>query len=138
MTESANPVRGEIALALGESGKEYVLRPTFAAIQAIEEKTGKGLLRLSRDGATGDLTLTETAIIANECIRAQGKATGDAIMAAYDTARVAELIHAAEGGIAATMGRLSVLLALAATGEYTPAGELKPVKEQMAESGPTH
>lgn len=124
MTE-ANEERGEIALDL--SGVEYVMRPSYQAIQAIEAKTGKGLLALARDAA--DLTLTEAAIIATECIKAHGKHTGDEMRARYSPDKIAELMLETDGGLAACLGRLSALLMVAATGGYTATGELKAAKQ---------
>lgn len=119
----ANETRGEIALDLG--GAEYVLRPSYEAIQAIEKRTGKGLLALARDAGGGDLTLVETALVAAECIKAHGKAKGDNLLAQTHADKIAEMILEAEGGVAASMGRIAVLLGLAATGGYTREGELK-------------
>lgn len=128
MTE-ANETRGEIALDL--SGKEYVLRPTYQAISAIESKTGKGLLALARDAA--DITLADAAIIATECIKAHGQHIGDDMMAKYSANKIAEMMLETEGGIAACLGRLTALLMVAATGGYTASGELKAAKEMATE-----
>lgn len=122
----ANAVRGEIALDLG--GREFVLRPTYQAIQAIESKTGKGILVLARD--TAELTVADAAVIAAECIKAHGKHVGDDMMASYTPAKIGEMMLEAEGGVAACLGRLSALLMLAATGGYTASGELKAAKDQ--------
>lgn len=40
----ANPIRGEVSLKLG--AREVTLRPTFAALVAIERETGLGLVAL--------------------------------------------------------------------------------------------
>lgn len=122
----ANETRGEIALDLG--GREFVMRPTYQAISAIESKTGRGILALARDAA--DLSLSDAAIIAAECIKAHGKHVGDDMMANYAPAKIAEMMIEAEGGIAACLGRLSALLMVAATGGYTASGELKAAKDQ--------
>ncbi|MFN3424893.1 MAG: GTA-gp10 family protein [Novosphingobium meiothermophilum] len=121
-----NEVRGEIALDLG--GREFVLRPTYQAIQAIESKTGKGILALAR--GTTELTVLDAAIIAAECIKAHGKHIGDEMMASYTPVKLGEMIFETEGGVGACLGRLSVLLMLAATGGYTASGELKAAKDQ--------
>lgn len=127
----ANETRGEVALDL--SGKEYVLRPTYAAIAAIEQKTGKGLLALAREAGAGDLALHDTAIIATECIKAHGKHTGDAMMAAYQAEKIAELMLESENGYAGCLGRIAIVLGLAATGGYTASGELKAAKVTATE-----
>lgn len=125
MTE-ANETRGEIALDL--CGTEYVLRPSYEAIQAIEKKLGRGLLALARAGGEGDLTLGETAIIATECIKAYGRAVDNKMLAASSPERIAELIYETPDGQAGVMGRLSMMLGLAVTGGYDKSGELKPAK----------
>lgn len=122
----ANEVRGEVGLELG--GTEYVLRPSYEAVQAIERKAGRGLLALARTAGEGELTLTETAVVVAECIRAHGKAIGDSMLSATNPERIAELVLESEDGIAGVMGRLAVLLGLVATGGYDKAGELKPAK----------
>ncbi len=50
---STIPRRGEVSLKLGE--REVVLRPTFAALVAIERETGMGLLVLGRKLAQGSI-----------------------------------------------------------------------------------
>lgn len=119
----ANETRGEIALRLGE--KDYVLRPDYQALSEIERITGKGILMLASLARGGSLTLAETGVIAAECIRAHGRATGVATMQAYDAGRVAELIMETKDGIFGAQMRLMALLTLAATGGYTSQGELK-------------
>lgn len=124
----ANDVRGEISLDLG--GTEYVLRPTHEAILAIERKAGKGLIALARDCAGGLLSLPDLSLIIAECVKAQGRAKDDAMMAAVQPDRLAELILDSDGGITAAAGRTSLLLMLAATGGYTSQGELKAAKNK--------
>lgn len=126
----ANETRGEIALDL--DGTEYVLRPSYEAIQAIEKKLGRGLLALARTAADGDLTLNETATVAAECIKAHGRAIDDRMLAASTPERIAEMIYETPNGQAGVMGRLAVMLGLAVTGGYDKAGELKPAKATQA------
>ena len=64
----ANPHRGEVSLKLGE--REVVLRPTFAALVAIERETGMGLLALVRKLAQGSVQHLPTII------REGGRAAG--------------------------------------------------------------
>lgn len=123
---TANETRGEISLDL--CGTEYVLRPSYEAIQAIEQKLGRGLLALARVGGEGNLTLHETAVIACECIRAYGRAIDDKMLSASSSERIAELIYETEHGQAGVMGRLAMLMGLAATGGYDKSGELRPAK----------
>lgn len=74
---SANPHRGEVSLKLmtrGSNGttaeREVTLRPTFAALVAIERETGMGLLALARKLAQG--SLEHVPAIVREAARAGG------------------------------------------------------------------
>lgn len=127
-TLPANAVRGEFSLPLG--GKVYVLRPSYEAIVAIEEQTGKGLLQLFNDAAGAALTLRETGIVVSEFIRAQGRAVDDALMAAVDATRIAKLIMEAETGPAGAMGTVGPILGSVACGDYTASGEPKTVEDR--------
>jgi hypothetical protein len=67
MTE-ANTYRGEVTLTW--NGKSRVLRPTFAAIEDIERRTGHGVVELLQDAATGKLRMGHAAIIIAAGIKA--------------------------------------------------------------------
>jgi len=126
MTEANT--RGEVTITL--DGAEYVMRPTYEAIQAIEEKTGMGLLGLLNVVCNGEMPLKKLAIIVTELIKAWGKAAGenaDPIQrgaAGSNADKVANLIY--EAGMSAAMGRVSVVLAGALSGGVTASGEWKP------------
>lgn len=124
--------RGEISLALG--GQDMVLRPSFEAIEGFERATGKGLLQLSREALSGVLTLSETAHVACECIRAWGRANGDHGAAGSNVKRVAELIMEGEGGFHGALETVSAMLALAVTGKYSSKGEIKPAAKMTKEA----
>jgi hypothetical protein len=115
--------RGELTLAL--DGQDLVLRPSFEAIAAFEEQTGKGLLELAREGIAGKLRLGEAAQIACECVRAWGRATGAKAMQGVNAGRVAELILESPGGFQAALTTIAGMLAMATTGGYTSQGEVK-------------
>ena len=123
--------RGEISILL--EGVEYVLRPSYDAIVGFEAATGKSLIELARDA--GDLSVSDAAAVATECIRAWGKAIGNNAAAGVNARRVAELMIEADGGVALVLARLRVLLFGAATGGYTGAGEPK-VPTTTATSAP--
>jgi hypothetical protein len=61
-----NPWRGEVAITLG--GKNYILRPTFAALSAIEQTLGQGLVALAGKLANGAITLEELSAIIAQCV----------------------------------------------------------------------
>ncbi len=63
-----NPHRGEVSLTLGE--REVILRPTFAALVAIERETGMGLMALGRKLAQG--SIEHVPAIIREIARASG------------------------------------------------------------------
>lgn len=120
---TANKTRGEVSLEL--EGAEYVLRPSYEAISAIEAQTDRSLIDLARAAGDGALKLGESAIIVTECIKAHGRATDDKAMASFNAGRVGELILQADGGLLIAMKRLELLLFMAATGGYTGSGEVK-------------
>jgi hypothetical protein len=65
----ANPLRGEVALAL--AGGTLVLRPSFAALVAAEGELGSLFAVLERAGA-GDVRLGEMAVLFWHCAGAAG------------------------------------------------------------------
>lgn len=84
----ANRDRGEHLLTL--EGRDYVLRPTFAAVQEIEATTGKGALELARK--IGSMSLAEMGIIASALIRA-GAAPNDRITQMIDADAAARMVY---------------------------------------------
>jgi len=60
-----NPWRGEVEIVL--DGKPYVLRPTFAALSAMEQQFGMGLVALAGKLAAAGITLEELAVIITVC-----------------------------------------------------------------------
>lgn len=122
-TRPASAERGEVVLVL--DGGDYVLRPSFEAIAAFEESTGKGLLQLARDAVDGGLRLHEMAEIVCECIRAWGRATGTKSAAGVNARRIGELLVEADGGMMAVQRVIAGVLAMASTGGYTALGERK-------------
>ncbi|MCU0892471.1 MAG: hypothetical protein MUE77_12205 [Sandarakinorhabdus sp.] len=73
-----------------------MLRPTFEAMVAIEEQIGAltVITQRLRSGA-GALTLTETAVIITECMKAHGRATKNQLAANARAESVAKMIFAA-------------------------------------------
>lgn len=61
MTPTANPHRGELLLMLDD--RPLLLRPTFAALSALEQQTGHSLIALARRLANGQATLKELELI---------------------------------------------------------------------------
>jgi len=117
---AANKERGEHSLAL--AGTNYVLRPSHAAIVAIEAQCGASLLTLARDGNAGALGLQELGIIAAELIKA-GAAKGDDATAHVGAERIGQLIF--EHGMASVTARLTLCLIDAAPGGRSAEGNAK-------------
>jgi hypothetical protein len=117
----ANAERGEIEVEL--DGMAHVLRPSFAAQIEIERQTGKSIEQLASRAGDSALSLDDAAIVVTECVKAFGKATGNAAMQDYNYVRVGECI--VEAGKLQVVKRLELLLYLAATGGYTAQGEVK-------------
>lgn len=117
---AANPDRGEHQLTL--AGVTYRLRPSHAAMQAIEQKTERSLLALLRMAHTGDLTLDQVGEIAAELIRA-GAGEHDVVTRHVGAKRIGELIY--EEGLPRTMARLTICLADAVSGGRDAEGNAK-------------
>ena len=120
MARAANKARGEHQLTL--AGITYLLRPSHAALEAIEDAVGTSILALIRRGNAGELTLRQLGAIAAELIVA-GAAEDDAMTRGVDAVRIGELIL--EEGLAPAIGRLTLCLLDAATGGRTASGEAK-------------
>lgn len=60
MERTANPLRGEVALTL--NGRAFTLRPSFAAIVAVEERLGS-VIALALKASKGELGLRETTAL---------------------------------------------------------------------------
>jgi len=121
-TASANPHRGEHQLSLG--GRSYLLRPTFSAQVAIEEKTGQSLIHLIRAGNAGGMPLNVAGTIAAELIRA-GAEPGDTITQNVSADRIAEMIF--EEGQPVAVAKLTLCMVDMATGGRKASGEAKAV-----------
>jgi len=65
---SANPLRGEAVFSI--DGREYILRPTFAALVAAEEELGS-LFALVERASSGQLTIEEMAGLFWHCVVAR-------------------------------------------------------------------
>lgn len=128
--------RGEMKLVL--LGRDYVMRPTYEAVTAIEAAAGRGLVDLARDAVAGKMTLAETAQIATECIRAFGREEGDKDAAGATAPRIARLILDSAEGLFGALSQVSALLSLAATGGFDASGNLKAVttKTMTTEEAP--
>ncbi len=122
----ANDTRGEVSLKL--EGEEFVLRPSWDAINELERECGDSVVALAQRAYAGSLRSGEVACIAAACIRAWGRDHDDdqgRIARNVQTDRVGRLIMDSELGLAGVQGLLAVLLSLASTGGYTPSGERK-------------
>ena len=93
---TANPIRGEAALPIG--GRDYVLRPTFAALVAAEEELGSLFALVERAGE-GRLRLAELAALVWHCLADRSEVTRE---------QVGEAVAAL--GLAAASKPLRVLL----------------------------
>ncbi|MFQ5347370.1 MAG: GTA-gp10 family protein [Rhodothalassiaceae bacterium] len=62
---AANPLRGEVALELG--GRSHVLRPSFAALLAIESEVAP-LLVLAQEAAEGRVRVEAMATVFHHCL----------------------------------------------------------------------
>ena len=113
-----NPERGEDALLLGET--TYRLRPSKAALKAIETKTDKSVLALVRMGNTGELKIEQLGVIAAELIKAGAE---DELTRNAGATTLEDLIM--EEGLPQVTARLSLCLWDASTGGRDAAGNVK-------------
>lgn len=127
----ANKERGEVSLKLDV---EYVLRPSYEALEACEKLTGMGLLKLAEAADNMELTRGQLAIIACEMIRAHGREVDDKNLIGAKPDRIGELMTDAPGGLIASAAVIRVVLCLACTGEYTSKGELKAALKKADEA----
>jgi len=130
MTGEANAVRGEVALTL--DGEEFVLRPTYDAIVAFEDATGRGLVTLAQSASDGSMRLPEAAAIVTACVRAWGQVTGNTGARGVNAKRIGELILETKGGLMVVLIRLAAMLLHAASGGYTASGEVKAASDMKA------
>lgn len=122
----ANERRGEQIVTLG--GHEYVMRPSWQAIEAIEAKTGKALAELTILATAAKLKGLEIATIVTECVKADLRHRDKGAEAdMWKVERVAELLMDGEGGFFKVITDMVGFLRDAATGRYTAKGEVKAV-----------
>ncbi|MDT7935212.1 MAG: GTA-gp10 family protein [Sphingomonadaceae bacterium] len=132
---SAVDARGEIAIEL--DGVEYVLRPSFEAVGAIESACGKTLLELAQAAESGTLSAAHLAEVVAQCIKAQGRAVGDDNLRAVTAKRIGALLYEADGGLMWAITQVVMrLLFRAVTGGYTALGEAKGAGTRSTTSAP--
>ena len=73
---AANPLRGEVAIDLG--GRRHVLRPTFAALRAIESEAAP-LLALAQEAAEGQVRTETMALVFHHCLCVDQEAARPAV-----------------------------------------------------------
>jgi hypothetical protein len=125
-------LRGQVTLPL--EGQDYVLRPSYEAISAIEKALGKSHEELAHAAVRYQLSYSDLAIICTEMMRAYGKAKpDDPLVTTYrgvKPERLEVLIY--ETGKAKVTTRIAVVLAGALSGGYTASGEVKAVETMEA------
>jgi len=70
-----NEYKNDIKVAVG--GVEFVLRPTFGCVAAIEAETAKPLLKLAEEIGNNTITAIEVKAIIKEGVKASKTFTGD-------------------------------------------------------------
>ncbi len=122
----ANRHRGEVEVTLG--GRRYAMRPTFAALCEIEDRTGLGLVELARRFWDGRFGVRELATVLWAGIRA---ADDDA----PDFEAVGRLV--AEQGFQSLAGPVAAFLAGVIGGEDGAASEPAPKKKAKTTPPPS-
>ena len=137
MAKSPDPAevnfQGEITVPL--EGVEYVLRPSYSAIMAIERQTGRSLFDLAGEATSGRMSIADMGVICAEMMHAFGRQNpDDSNITTYRGAKpekIAELIY--EAGGPRVSARIAVLLMGALTGGYTASGKMKATGTQTTE-----
>lgn len=111
---AANAHRGEIAIRLDA---DYVLRPDFEAVAAIDEQLGS-VLDAARDAAGGKISYRVAAVVICEGLKASGRASGDRALQAVNLRRVQELIF--DVGLLTVLEPVSRFLVAAVMGGVEP------------------
>lgn len=133
---TANEIRGEQAILL--EGVTYVMRPSWQALQAIEDQTGLSIVELGARAEVGRLRGLQIAVIVTECIKADLRHQGKGREAdAWDAQIVAGKLMESDGGIVAAIKQLPPFLRDAVTGRYNAKGEAKAAVGETADGSPT-
>ncbi len=108
-----NEDRGEVPILL--DGKLYPMRPSYAAVKAIESSLGPVMAIAPKLAhPMHRLTVNELAVIVTEAVRAAGKERDDKILQSFSTERVAELIY--DGGVMNVIDQIELLVINMITG----------------------
>jgi hypothetical protein len=119
----ANETRGEASISL--EGIEYVMRPSYAAIDEFEQATGKALKELFDLAASDRLMLRDLAAVIGACVRAKGEQDGDRSVSAFKDSRIREIVPGEPGGILIATRTVALVLMMAVTGGVDSKGEAK-------------
>ena len=116
----ANKHRGECVVEL--EGAEYVLRPDFEAVAAIDDQCGSIIELAKRALSTQALSFREVSIVIAEGIKAQGRKTDNIGLKGTKLDRVQKMVF--DAGMVAVLPAVVSFLAAAVTGGMKPdAGE---------------
>lgn len=107
MSDTANPHRGEVPLALG--GQVYRLRPSFTALAETEVMAGCGLVPLARRFLDGSYGLRDVVAVLVPALKAAG----------HDEAAVGQMVIDA-GLLKAAPACAALLAAALAPGREAP------------------
>jgi hypothetical protein len=113
----ANPHRGEVTVKLDA---DYVLRPDFEAVAAIDEQLGSIIDVTRRALAENSLSFREVSVIILEGMKAHGRAANDPTARAFTLKRVQHLVF--EAGILSVIGPVIQFLSNALIGGAKPEG----------------
>ncbi len=72
---SGNTYRNEVSVTL--NGTTYVLRPSFAVIEAIETKTGQSIYVVAAHVGAGLVKVTDAFVILKAAVKAAGASVSD-------------------------------------------------------------
>lgn len=125
-------VRGQMLIPLGEPENNFLLRPSYTAIKAIEKDLRRTVMELAGEGLRGALSCEDLGVICAHFMRAEGRHNPEAgpSYKGASAEKLAELIY--EAGAPRITARVAIVLMGAATGGYTAKGEVRPVAPKAA------
>lgn len=113
---TGNPLRGEVSVRM--DGEDYVLRPSYEAITAVEDQTGQSIQQLALAADEGALQLKQAAIVVTEFVKAWGRENDKPYFEKFSVRRISELLF--QEGLLKVNPRVALALWQALTGGHVP------------------
>lgn len=119
----ANETRGETSISL--ESIDYVMRPSYEAIDEFEQETGKAVKELFDLAASDRMMLRDLAAVIGACVRAKGRQDEDRTVSSFNDDRIREIIPGETGGVILATRAVALMLLMAVTGGVDSQGNVK-------------